>query len=663
MLKNKLLLFVILGLHGISVAQSWPAGIHDPSGIVKHQNTYWIFGTGNGIHAMYSNDMLTWTNGPTPFAAGEFPSWILQYAKTATDQFDGFFWAPDIIYMNNQYYLYYSCSVWGTMNSCIGVVVNKTLDPADPEYAWVDQGDIGIYSSGGDINAIDPAVMRGHDGKIWLTYGSFNKDGIVVTELDSVTGKPRSGSRTSIANSYTGSGWYGEGEGGALVYRDGYYYLFYNKGGCCNGIASSYYMVMGRSENILGPYRDKNGKAMRVLSAPSGGTVVFRHDDSRGLEDRYFGPGHFGLYRENGVDYVTFHYYDPLGYYPSAEANFMGGPTLGLALLEWGEDGWPFISFDFLGEGYYTLENVNSGKVMDLKNQNTASGNVLFQYNENISHYTQRWLFTPLGTGEYTIRNYADHSMYLEAAGNDNNEILRVTNNYTDAIHQKFRLVQSPNGKLLVYPSNKNGLMEIPFAYVADYQIKLFPNTNHDCQRWYASPFVEILSVSQNNIVFEHSAGNNDSVQVTSNGSWQLTIEDPAWLQVTPSSGSGSKMLDFQFSENTSDTVRTNLVHIVSNAGNTEQMFICQKAGTTSSGPDFFKTDISIYPNPANGSVKVELPYPASIKVYSSNGTVVMEDYFNQPVAIVDLGSCAPGIYLFRITGSNVSMVRKVIRR
>lgn len=74
------------------------------------------------------------------------------------------------------------------------------------------------------------------------------------------------------------------------------------------------------------------------------GTVVMKHDDVRGTDDRYYGPGHFGLYSEGGADYVTFHYYDPNGYYPNPAVNNRGGPTLGLARLVWGDDGWPSVS-------------------------------------------------------------------------------------------------------------------------------------------------------------------------------------------------------------------------------------------------------------------------------------------------------------------------------
>ncbi len=475
-------------------AQSWRVGIHDPSSMVKCKDTYWVFGTGDGIHSLFSTDLVTWQEGPTPFTKTQYPAWINNYVKGATSNtgtpiFHGNFWAPDVIFMNNTYYVYYSCSEWGTMTSTIGCVTNKTLDPADPAYKWQDVGFLGIWSYQPSLalNAIDPSICRGPDGKVWMVYGSFNERGIVITELDTVTGKPKSTSGnlpgTTIANSWTGpnSYDYAEGEGACLVYRNGYYYLFYNKGGCCAGINSSYYIVTGRATHPLGPYYDKQGKNLKAYGAKSGGTVVFKHDDLRGTDDRYYGPGHVGIFNERGTDYVSFHYYDPNWSYPGQPS---GGPTLGFAKLVWGSDGWPVISMDFVDPGIYTIRNVNSNKVLDVISHKAVTGAAAFQYAENQSYLSQQWKLTALGTGEYTIRNMADTTLYLMAGGLNNDELLRVTKYYTGAVNQLFRLVRSINGKVIVYPSRSDRLMEIPDANTADSPVKLWSNTNHDCQRW-----------------------------------------------------------------------------------------------------------------------------------------------------------------------------------
>lgn len=85
MKRNALtLLLVLLSTLSLS-AQNWRAGIHDPSTIVKCKDRYWVFGTGDGIHAMYSYDLVTWSNGPSPFTKTDFPAWINNYVKGGTD--------------------------------------------------------------------------------------------------------------------------------------------------------------------------------------------------------------------------------------------------------------------------------------------------------------------------------------------------------------------------------------------------------------------------------------------------------------------------------------------------------------------------------------------------------------------------------------------------
>jgi len=44
--------------------------------------------------------------------------------------------------------------------------------------------------------------------------------------------------------------------------RDGYYYLFVSWDRCCRGEESTYKVVVGRSENINGPYLDKADQKM-----------------------------------------------------------------------------------------------------------------------------------------------------------------------------------------------------------------------------------------------------------------------------------------------------------------------------------------------------------------------------------------------------------------
>lgn len=660
-----LLLTLLLGKSTISSAQKWPAGVHDPSSIVKDGDTYYMFATGDGIYGLSSKDLITWKGNSnlSPFTKTEYPSWI----KTYVPKFGGTFWAPDIIYMNGYYHLYYSCSEWGTMTSTIGCVKTKTLDPADPEFGWTDVGFLGIwsYQSGLALNAIDPALMRGADGKIWMVYGSFNEQGIVVTEIDSLTGKPYTYAGNlpgkSIANSYTGprSYNYGEGEGAAMIYRDGYYYLFYNKGGCCAGIASSYYMVMGRSTSPRGPFVDKNGKAMRIVGSPSGGTIVMKHNDARGQEDRYYGPGHFGMYSENGIDYVTFHYYDPTGYYPNADANYQGGPTLGMAKLEWGADGWPSISKEFINEGIYTFENVNSGKVIDAFFHRPENGFPLYQYAED-TLFSQKWMLNSLGTGEFTIQNYQEPSVYIQTNGTTSTSGLVLTSDYKGEITQKFRAFTAPTGKTIIYPSTMNEIMVVTNNSVNDARLSLNPANGASGQLWYPKKFNEQLSLSEEVVVLDYNAGSNSEVIVESNGLWEATVLDDSWLSVSPAKGDKIQAITITAIENPETLRRENRIYVTSYGGQRRIIKVFQ-IGNTSSVEQKEKKDLEIYPNPATNQVTIKMTEVAQLEIFNQVGQKIYHQSLNTGANYIDVKSYKQGIYIFKISNKNTILKKQIV--
>src|SRR5438067_211642 len=83
-------------------------GAHDPSSIAKDGSRYYYFATGPGIVSRSSADKIAWSGGPSVFSTP--PAWTTQ----AVPGFTNIFWAPDVVYRNNQYYLYYAVSTFGS---------------------------------------------------------------------------------------------------------------------------------------------------------------------------------------------------------------------------------------------------------------------------------------------------------------------------------------------------------------------------------------------------------------------------------------------------------------------------------------------------------------------------------------------------------------------
>ena len=302
---------------------------HDPSTMIKHGNRYYSFNTGNYIDSKWSTNRLHWVNGPDVFSPSTLPAWT----TAAVPGFTGHIWAPDIAYFNGKYHLYYSCSTFGSQVSAIGLVTNPTLDPNDPNYEWTDQGPVLQSGNGNNYNAIDPSILLASDGTLWMAFGSF-WEGIKMIQLDPATGKRISPISPvySLARRLPSTA----AEAPCLIERDGMFYLFVNWDTCCQGLDSTYQIRVGRSTSVTGPYRDRNGVDMYQ----GGGTLVL---ESTG---KFVGPGHAGVFVENGTNWLTYHYYDAM------TAN--GTARLGMTRLHWTEDGWPVVTNDWAA--FYPFE-------------------------------------------------------------------------------------------------------------------------------------------------------------------------------------------------------------------------------------------------------------------------------------------------------------------
>jgi arabinan endo-1,5-alpha-L-arabinosidase len=141
-----LLSLLLLGSHA-ALAEQKPAVLkidgdveytHDPS-IAKDGSTWYVFGTNNGpertgeLPVRCSHDLHRWKRCGYVFS--RIPEWI-QKESPGTKEL----WAPDVSYFNGEFRLYYAFSLFGKNTSGIALVTNKTLDPASPNFRWVDRG-------------------------------------------------------------------------------------------------------------------------------------------------------------------------------------------------------------------------------------------------------------------------------------------------------------------------------------------------------------------------------------------------------------------------------------------------------------------------------------------------------------------------------------------
>lgn len=295
--------------------------VHDPC-LIKADGVYHLFSTSQAhekpglIHWRTSTDLLNWQFKGAVMS--ELPAWV-------NDELPGTrgAWAPDIIYAEGQYRLYYSLSQFGKNTSRIALLTTPTLDSTRADFGWVDQGIVVRSDTKNDHNAIDSHYFIDTDGRHWLSWGSF-WTGIKLAELNPATGKllnekarPKSIARRSRPGAI---------EAPVIHKRGDSYYLFASNDFCCRGVDSSYYTIVGRASKVDGPYVDAEGKR---LTNDGGQIVLHAQLDKSG---RFKGPGHCDIYSEDGRDFIVYHAYD---------AQNGGRPTLRLNELKWTADGWP----------------------------------------------------------------------------------------------------------------------------------------------------------------------------------------------------------------------------------------------------------------------------------------------------------------------------------
>jgi arabinan endo-1,5-alpha-L-arabinosidase len=300
-------------------AQTGAPYIHDPSTIAECDGKYYTFGTGGG--GLISDDGWSWHGGAERPGGGA---------------------APDVLKIGDRYLCIYGATgggLGGGHNGRILTMWNKTLDPKSPDFKWTKA--VEVCSSDGmeDQDAIDPSLLLDPTtGRLWVSYGTYFGT-IRLIELDPKTGFRMKGNKEKdIAI---------DCEATDLIYRDGWYYLLGTHGTCCDGVNSTYNIVVGRSRNVEGPYVDNVGRDM----FHGGGRMVIA------AGDRKTGPGHFGrTVIDEGVEIMSCHY--------EADFDRSGRSVLGIRPLLW-KNGWP-VAGEQLKEGKYAIFSERRGYSLEL---------------------------------------------------------------------------------------------------------------------------------------------------------------------------------------------------------------------------------------------------------------------------------------------------------
>ena len=302
-----------------ALAQEGKPWIHDPSNIMECDGKYYTFGTGGG--GLISEDGWNWFSGAVRPGGGA---------------------APDALKIGDRYLIAYSATGGGLGGGHAGRVLtmwNKTLDPNSPDFEYTEAIEVAASLNDEDCDAIDAGLfLDPTTGRLYCTYGTYFGF-IRMVELDPKTGAKVEGTvDPNIAI---------DCEATTMIYRNGWYYLLGTHGTCCDGVNSTYNIVVGRSRSVYGPFLDNMGRDM----VAGGGKMVVDG------EDRQFGAGHFGRYIEDeGVEKMSFHW--------EADLDRSGRSVLAIRPIVWVND-WPVAGPAFKA-GTYEISSVRRGYALEL---------------------------------------------------------------------------------------------------------------------------------------------------------------------------------------------------------------------------------------------------------------------------------------------------------
>jgi arabinan endo-1,5-alpha-L-arabinosidase len=276
-----------------------------------------------------SLDLTHWTYAGDAFTAATKPAWV--------GAANGI-WAPDVVFRDGRYFMYYAASDTPTAatatapgsptggGSAVGVATSTS--PTGP---WTDSGGPVVApqeaaNGTGKRWEFDPEVISWH-GSSYVYFGSYfggvNARTLTADGLHSI---PSTEKPIAIDNRY---------EGTYVMQHDGWWYFMGSATNCCNGALTGYGVFVARSRSPLGPFVDRDG--VSILATRVGGTPLLAQNG-----DRWVGTGHNTVVTDfSGQDWMIYHAVDQGDPYYAGQVGYTKRPAL-IDPIDW-VGGWPVI--------------------------------------------------------------------------------------------------------------------------------------------------------------------------------------------------------------------------------------------------------------------------------------------------------------------------------
>ena len=179
--------------------------------------------------------------------------------------------------------------------------------------------------------------------------------------------------------------------------------------------------------------------------------------------------------------------------------------------------------------GDYKLQNRNSGKFLDLENNNTDNQTAIVQYDDEYMDATQIWTLTEIGgeKGVYSICTSANKRQGMDLADWSKNNGAQVQlYEYNGNRNQQFIVVEKGDGYYQFVSRLSGKVIEIPSSSKDNGEwIKLYDNNGTNTQQWkFVSPSVYTGIVNTESLSGMNLRKEGNTIIVTGAKGKELTI-------------------------------------------------------------------------------------------------------------------------------------------
>ena len=179
--------------------------------------------------------------------------------------------------------------------------------------------------------------------------------------------------------------------------------------------------------------------------------------------------------------------------------------------------------------GDYKLQNRNSGKFLDLDNNNTDNKTAIVQYDDEYIDATQIWTLIEIGGGVYSICTSVNKRQGMDVAdwSKDNGAQVQLYE-YNGNRNQQFIVVEKGDGYYQFVSRLSGKVIEIPNSSKDNGEwIKLYDNNGTNTQQWkFVSPSVYSGIVNTESLSGMNLRKEGNTIIVTGAKGKELTIYD-----------------------------------------------------------------------------------------------------------------------------------------